>query len=102
MPPAVLALVLVLGLLALIPTRRLARHGWTAGSLAAYFIALWVLGAVAASAPGGGRILVPLVLVVWLAPFVTWRDGLDRLRGRATPAERVPPRNVTPPDGDPS
>ncbi|HEY7522215.1 MAG TPA: hypothetical protein VH720_00980 [Candidatus Limnocylindrales bacterium] len=93
MPPAILALVLVLGLLALIPTRRLARLGWTSGALAAYFVALWVLGAVAASAPGGARILVPLLLIVWLAPFVTWREGLDRLRDR-------PPRNVTPRDDE--
>jgi hypothetical protein len=101
MPPGLLLLVLVLGLMALIPTRRLARHGWTPGSLAAYFVAVWILGAVAASAPSGARILVPLLLVAWLAPFVTWREGLDRLRGRTTPAEPLPPRNVTPPDGDP-
>jgi hypothetical protein len=102
MPPGLLALVLVIGLLALIPTRRLARHGWTPGSLAAYFVGLWVLGAVTASAPGGARILVPLLLIAWLAPFVTWREGLDRLRGKSTPADPPPPRNVTPPDAEAS
>jgi hypothetical protein len=98
MPPAILAIVLVLGLLALIPTRRLARLGWSTNTIGGYFLVLWVLGCIAALAPGGGRLLVPVVLIVWIAPFVTWREGLDRLRGRPRDDPGRPPRNVTPPD----
>jgi hypothetical protein len=94
MAPGPLALVLVIGLLALVPTRRLHRFGWSAGTVGVYFVALWILGVVAASG-GPGRILVPVLLVAWLAPFVTVRDGLDRLLGRRSAA----PRNVTPGSG---
>jgi hypothetical protein len=96
MPPGLLALVLVLGVLALVPARRLARLGWSRGSVGTYFLALWAMGFAVATAPGGARILVPLLLVVWIAPFVTWRTAIDRMLGRPPPHE--PPRNVTPPE----
>jgi len=97
MPPALLALVLVLGVLALVPARRLSRLGWSSGAVATYFLAVWILGAIVALAPGGARILVPLLLLAWIAPFVTWREGLDRLRGRPSDPG-LPPRDVTPPE----
>jgi hypothetical protein len=97
-PPVLLALALLLGLLALVPTRRLARLGWSAGSLGAYFLALWLLALVAAVAGGPARLLVPLLLIAWVAPFVTWRDSLDRFRGRMHEGDERPIRNVTPPD----
>lgn len=98
MPPAILALVLVLGVLALVPTRRLARLGWSRGSLAAYYVALWLLGIVAATAGGVGRLLVPVLLVAWLIPFLAWREARDRLLGRSSRDGQRPIRNVTPPD----
>lgn len=98
MPPAILALVLILGVLALVPTRRLARLGWSGGSLAAYFLTLWLLGLVAALAGGAARLLVPVLLAVWVAPFLSWRDGLDRVFNRTRHADdQRPIRNVTPP-----
>jgi hypothetical protein len=97
-PPQLLALALVLGVLALMPTRRLAQLGWSPGSLAAYYVALWLLAIVAATAGGLGRLLVPLVLVVWLVPFLDWRQGLGRLLGQPPREPERPIRDVTPPD----
>jgi hypothetical protein len=96
MPPALLAIVLATGLLALVPTRRVFLAGWSQAAVAAYFLALWVGSAAIALAPGGARFLVPIVLVAYLAPFVTLRAGVDRLLGRPRPPA---PRNVTPQDG---
>jgi hypothetical protein len=95
MPPALLALVLVTWLLALVPTRRTVLAGWSQAAVAAYFLALWA-GSVAIAVAPGARFLVPMVLVAYLAPFVTLRAGVDRLLGRPRPPA---PRNVTPPDG---
>jgi hypothetical protein len=95
MPPALLAIVLVTGLLALVPTRRVHLAGWSQAAVGAYFLALWIGAAVIAWAPGTARFLVPIVLVAYLAPFVTLRAGVDRLLGRPRPPA---PRNVTPRD----
>jgi hypothetical protein len=95
-PPGVLALIIVLGLLALVPTRRLARLGWSPGALAAYLAVTWLLGLIAATAGGPARLLVPVLLIAWLLPFLDWRGG----PGRSDPAGRPerPIRNVTPPE----
>jgi hypothetical protein len=96
MSPALLAIVLLTGLLALVPTRRVQLAGWSQTAVAVYFVALWAGSVAIAWAPGTARFLVPIVLVVYLAPFVTLRAGVDRLLGRPRPPA---PRNVTPPDG---
>jgi hypothetical protein len=99
LPPVLLAVVFATGLLALVPARRLYLGGQPIGVVATYFLALWLLGIAAFEARG--RIFVPLVLILFIVPFVTWRAGLERLLGRS-PAEgnesRPPPKNVTPPD----
>jgi hypothetical protein len=107
MSPTTLALVGLVALLVLIPTRRLQLAGWRRESLTTYFLAVWLLGAVVAALPSPARFLIPLLLVAYLAPFVTIRDGLDRLLGRprsgggdggARVEEHPEIKNVTPPD----
>lgn len=101
MSPVTLAIAGLVALLVLIPTRRLQLKGWSRDGLVAYFGAVWLLGVAVAAITVPARYLVPVLLVAYLAPFVTWRQGLDRARGR--PARPGPPpptrvRNVTPPD----
>jgi hypothetical protein len=94
--PGVLAIILVTALLALIPARRLYLSGQSTMVVTAYFGVLWLLGVLIALGPGRSRLFVPLILVLYIVPFITWRAGLDRLLGR-TPRPSTQPRNVTPP-----
>lgn len=101
MSPLTLAIAGLVALLVLIPTRRLQLKGWSRDALVTYFGAVWLLGVAVAAISAPARLLVPVLLVAYLAPFVTWRQGLDRVRGRpASPPPPPPPRvkNVTPPD----
>jgi hypothetical protein len=102
MSPLALALAGVVALVVLIPTRRLRLRGWSRDAVTTYFGLVWLLGVVVATIPAPARLLVPVLLVAYLAPFVTWREGLDRLRGGPGPAPRTrgrpPAKNVTPPD----
>jgi hypothetical protein len=106
MSPTVVLLVGLVALLVLIPTRRLQLAGWKRESLATYYFALLLLGAVVAVMRAPATFLVPILIVAYLAPFVTLRDGLDRLLGRPPapdhpvdrPAEPRPMKDVTPPD----
>ena len=114
--PEFLALGLVLVLLVLIPARRLQLAGFGARTIGAYAASLWLLGLVVAIRPGLLRILIPLLLVAYLAPFIASPEALNRLvrrggrggtgrggtgRGGPTtppPGARPPIKNVTPPD----
>jgi hypothetical protein len=115
--PEFLALGLVLVLLVLIPARRLQLAGFGARTIGAYAASLWLLGLVVAIRPGLLRILIPLLLVAYLAPFIASPDALNRLvrrggnlrrggrggigqGGSTTPPSggRPPIKNVTPPD----
>jgi len=111
--PTTLLLVGIVALLVLLPTRRLQLAGWSRQNLTLYFLGMWALGALVAALPAPARFLIPILLVAYLAPFVTLREGLDRLMGRP-PRSRgdipgsggpggggdAPPpiKNVTPPD----
>ena len=99
-PPVFLGAILVVGLIALAPTRRLYMGGHTPMTITTYFLALWLLGIALVVSGGFARILVPLLVVLYVLPFITLRRGLDRLRGRPPRDVRPPPRNVTPPDRD--
>ncbi|MBF8289689.1 MAG: hypothetical protein HW391_657 [Chloroflexi bacterium] len=108
MSPTTIALVGLVALLVLLPTRRLQLAGWSRQSLTAYFLGLWLLGSLVAALPSPARFLIPLLLVIYLAPFVTLRDGINRLLGRPprapdqdAPAERPPVKNITPPGDQP-
>jgi hypothetical protein len=109
--PWLLALALVIGLLVLIPARRLQLSGFSARAIGLYTLVLWLMGMALAIRPVGARFLVPMLLVAYLAPFVAGPDQVRRLIGRgrgpdgpADPSgsagERPPIKNVTPEDGD--
>ena len=93
MGPQIIAIALALALLALVPTRRLALSGARREVLAIYFLGLWLLGLVVVG--GALRILFPILLVVYLVPFVTLGEGVDALRRRVGAR---PVKDVTPPD----
>ena len=104
-PLTFLLLLGAIGLLALIPTRRLYLAGWSPRALALYYLGLVILALVVAELRAPARFLIPILVVVYIAPFVTARAGLARLFGRSRrvsspivsrPATRsLPP----PPDG---
>ena len=113
MSPTTLLLVLLVALLVLIPTRRLQLAGWSRQNLTLYFLVMWALGALVAALPAPARFLIPILLVAYLAPFVTLREGLDRLMSRPPRSggdiprsggsggagrARPPIKDVTPPD----
>lgn len=107
--PVLLALTLVLFVLLLAPTDRLRRAGWPPRALGAYLIAMLLLGLLVAELPGPTRFLVPILIVGFVAPFVTARAGIDRLRRarrRDVTVERPivkqvhgPARDIPPHDG---
>ena len=110
--PEFLALGLVLVLLVLIPARRLQLAGFGARTIGTYAASLWLMGLVVAVRPGLLRILIPLLLVAYLAPFIASPEALNRIvrrggrggtgrgGGPTTPPRsgRPPIKNVTPPD----
>jgi hypothetical protein len=98
-PPWLIALALVLGLLVLIPARRLRAAGLSSGSVGLYALTLWGLAMLVAIRPGATRILIPLLLLAYLAPFIAGPDVLGRVLRRQPP--RPPIKNVTPPDPPP-
>jgi hypothetical protein len=96
-PPFILLATLVVGLLALAPARRLYLAGRSPGIIASYFTCLWLLGVLVALAPRLARLVVPILVVLYIVPFLDWRAGLQRMLGR--PREVRPPmKNVTPRD----
>jgi len=107
--PAILALAGLLFLLLLIPTRRLQLAGWPARALGSYLGGMLVLGLVAAELRGPTRFLVPILVIGYVAPFVTLRSGIERLLGggrrrkgggRDVRVERPPMRSVSGPARD--
>jgi len=74
-PPSLIAILLVTALLALLPTRRLYLSGRSQGLVSAYFLVLWSAASLAAWAPGALRLIVPIVVIAWLAPFVVLRTA---------------------------
>jgi hypothetical protein len=101
--PALLALGLGLGLILLIPARRLQLAGLTGRSIGVYALVLWMLGFLAALRPGPLRLLIPILLVAYIAPFVASPEFITRLlhRGRGTIPPGPPMKDVTPPDDRP-
>jgi hypothetical protein len=105
-PPWLLALGLVLGLLVLLPARRLQLAGLAPRTIGLFALTLWALAMLVAVSPGGARILVPILLVAYLAPFVAAPDRVGRfLRRGGGPGAgrgggRPPMKNVTPPDSE--
>ena len=101
--PALLAIALVLGLLVLLPARRLQLAGFRGRSIGAYAAFLWALAFVLAIRPVAARFLIPILLIAYLAPFVVaparMAGIVARGRGRRDePPPRPPMKDVTPPD----
>jgi len=97
MPPVLIAIVLGAGLLALIPTRRVAERTGERWLVAAYWIGLWLLLVALVLAPPLRRIGIPLAIALAIGPWLVLPTGLGQLLGR--PGRRQPPpRNVTPPE----
>ena len=99
-PPWLLALGLVVGLLVLIPARRLRAAGLARGTVGSYAAVLWGLAMFVAISPGATRILIPMLLLAYLAPFIAGPDVIGRVLRRG--GDRRPPmKDVTPPDPPP-
>jgi len=97
--PWLLALGLVIGLLVLIPARRLQLAGLTSRTIGLYALSLWILAMVVAIAPTATRVVIPILLVAYIAPFVVAPEAIGRIARRGPPPD--PPRplkDVTPPD----
>lgn len=106
--PWLLALGLVLGLVVLIPARRLQLAGVASRTIGLFALSLWLLAMLVAIRPTATRILIPILLIAYIAPFVAApellrrvldRGGARRGGGRASGPPPMPPmKNVTPPD----
>ena len=100
----VLAVALVLGLLVLLPARRLQLAGLSGRTIGLYAVVLWLAGLLMVIRPVGARFLVPIVLLAYVAPFVAAPEVVGRVLRRGRPpipppdAPRPPMKNVTPPD----
>jgi hypothetical protein len=84
--PWLLAAGLVIGLLVLLPARRLHDGGLSRGVITGYALTLWLLGLALVWRPIGARFIVPILLIAYIAPFVAGPDRVARLgrieRGR--------------------
>jgi hypothetical protein len=107
--PGLLLIGLALGLIILLPARRLQLAGFSGRAIGLYAVCLWGPAFFLAVRPFAARFLVPILLVAYLAPFVVPPGRLSgivsrgRGRGRGGPgAAGDPPKpqikNVTPPD----
>ena len=99
----IIILAVVVALLVLLPARRLQLAGMSTGVIAVYALGVWALAMVVVIRPVLIRFLVPILVVLYLAPFVTAPGRMSAIvrRGRGPRGEppRPPMKNVTPPDG---
>ena len=98
--PWLLALGLVLAMIVLLPAKRLQLAGVSGRVTGAYAIALWLLGMVIAIRPVGIRVLLPILLIAYLAPFIAGPERVARVLARRR-LDPPPVKNVTPPDERP-
>jgi hypothetical protein len=97
--PVLLALAFAIGLIVLVPARRLQLAGFSRGTIAIYAVVLWLLGFLLAVRPIGARFLIPILLIAYIAPFVTAPAALRRIVRRGEPSTPTRPmKNVTPPE----
>ena len=79
MSPLLLLATIVAALIALIPVWRLQRAGWSQRSLTIIWLVLSGALVLVLTAPSVGRLLVPLLVLAFLAPFVTSPERLLQL-----------------------
>ena len=95
-----LALGFALGLLVLIPARRLQAADFTSRTIGLYALALWAMGMLLAIRPLGARFLVPILLIAYLAPFIGAPEQVRRVMGRGRGRGRMPGTSGAPPMKD--
>jgi di/tricarboxylate transporter len=104
--PALLALAILIALVVLLPARRLHLAGLSSRAIGLYAVCLWALAMLLAFRPVLTRVLVPILLVMYLAPFVAAPGRVSgivrRTRGRGDQPPRPPMKNVTPPPDGPT
>jgi hypothetical protein len=89
MSPGFLLTFLVAGLLALLPVWRLHRADWPVGTLFSAWVA-YALGIfVGVRFPAASRILLPIVVLAFVAPFVAGPERLSRVLGGRRPTPGV-------------
>lgn len=103
--PYLIALALGLGLVVLLPARRLQLAGLSGRVIGAYTLFLWFLAFAVAFRPGVTRFLIPILIIAYIAPFVVGPERVEQVRrirrGRQDPP-RPPIKNVTPPSDGPT
>jgi hypothetical protein len=100
--PLLLGLGLALGLIVLLPARRLYLAGLSSRSIGIYALGLWLLACAVAVRPVATRFLIPILLVAYIAPFVAAPDRLGNVLRRQPPDLPPPPmKDVTPPGDHP-
>ena len=106
-PPGLLLVGLALGLIILLPARRLQLAGFSRRTIATYAFCLWALAFFMAVRPFAARFLIPILLIAYLAPFVVAPGRLSAIVTRGRGGRSGPGRpgagpqqikNVTPPD----
>src|SRR6478736_9186586 len=99
--PALLLVGLLIGLIILLPARRLQLAGFRRRSIALYAICLWALAFFMTVRPFAARFLIPILLIAYLAPFVVAPGRLSgivsRGRGRGGPGGPSRPGGGPPP-----
>jgi hypothetical protein len=95
--PSLLGLALVIGLLVLLPARRVQLAGWSGRSIGLYVLVLW-LGAMLVGLLPGARVLVPILLVAFIAPFIAAPVRLQQVLRRGSRGDPPSTKDVTPPD----
>jgi len=110
--PALLAVGFLLGLVVLLPARRLQLGGVSSRLIGFYAFCVWALAFVLVFRPIAARFLVPILVIAYVAPFVVAPARISGIvrrgtggrgpGGRGTGGRGDPPRppmkNVTPPD----
>jgi len=103
--PALLAVGLLLGLVVLLPARRLQLAGLNSRVIGLYAFCVWALAFLLVFRPVAARFLIPILIVAYVAPFVVAPERISAIArrgpggrpGRGDPP-RPPMKNVTPPD----
>ncbi len=96
-PAAVLLVFLLAGLLALIPVWRLRVAGWPQAWLFASWVTYAVVILLVMRFVAVSRYLLPVLVVLYIAPFVAGPERLARLVGNRRREEPRPVKDVTPP-----
>lgn len=101
--PQLLALGLALGVIVLLPARRLQLAGLSGRSIGLYALGLWLAAFFVAIRPGATRFLIPIILIAYIAPFAAAPERVVRVLRRGGHGDPPPPpiKDVTPPDQRP-